>query len=157
MTATPARPAATGQKAAELDGAIVLASYGPTDHGITRLSVQIADAARDLGFGGAILRESEPTRLGDLVDRLPPSTRLLHLHVNDWLFADGRTSADQRIAAVAGRLRRRGIALTVTLHDLPQVSDGGTLFRRRTTTYRAIIAQSDGVVVSSGHERSLLA
>ncbi len=94
--------------------------------------------------------------VGALVDRLPSTVRLLHLHVNDWLFADQQAGADQRIAALAHRLKRRGMTLTVTLHDLPQVSDGPVLFRRRANTYRAIVRQTGGVVVSSRHERALL-
>jgi hypothetical protein len=121
------------------------------------LSVQIADAATQVGFGGAVFRESDPAGVGELVDRLPSGAALLHLHVNDWLFADQRAGADERIAALARRLSRRGVALTVTLHDLPQVSDGPTLFRRRANTYRSIVRQAQAVVVSSEHERALLA
>ena len=141
----------------DADQAIALASCGPADHGITRVARQIAGAAAELGFGGTVVHEPDPACLGVLVDRLPPGVRLVHLHVNDWLFADGRTGADERIAALADRLRRRGVVLTVTLHDLPQVSDGPELYRRRANSYHAIVRQTGGVVVSSEHERALLA
>ena len=41
-----------------------------------------------------MLHEPDPAAVGDLVDRLPPAVRLLHLHVNDWLFADRQAGAD---------------------------------------------------------------
>jgi hypothetical protein len=157
MTAIPAGQAATGPFGAdEVDHAIALAWCGPAEHGVTRLARQIADAARQVGFGGTALQVPDPGGAGGLIDRLPPDVRLLHLHVNDWLFADRQAGADQRIGELAARLRRRGIMLTVTAHDLPQVSDGPVLFRRRATTYAAIVRHTGGVVVSSEHERALL-
>jgi hypothetical protein len=120
------------------------------------MSVRIAAAARAVGFGGAVLYERDPANVGEVVERLPAGTTLLHLHVNDWLFADQRAGADERIAMLARRLRRRGGALTVTLHDLPQVSDGPRLFPRRAATYRAMLRHTNGAVVSSEHERALL-
>jgi hypothetical protein len=138
------------------DHRIALASCGPAEHGITRVAREIAAAAQHIGFAGPVLHEPDPAAVGDLVDRLPSGVRLVHLHVNDWLFADGPVSADERLVAFASRLRRHGIALTATLHDLPQVSDGPELFRRRANTYRTVVAETDAVVVSSEHERALL-
>jgi hypothetical protein len=162
VTALPARQVPARQGPAEpfatdtVDRALALAWCGPAEHGVTRLARQIADAAQEVGFGGTVLHEPDPGAVGALVDRLPSAVRLLHLHVNDWLFADQQAGADQRIAALAQRLNRRGMTLTVTLHDLPQVSDGAMLFRRRASTYRAIVRQTGGIVVSSRHERALL-
>ena len=91
-----------------------------------------------------------------MVDRLPTSVRLLHLHLNDWLPASGDAPATAVIADLATRVHRRGLRLTATLHDIPQPADGAELYRRRCADYRSIIALTAGVVVSSDHERTLL-
>ena len=139
-----------------LDGQIALGWCGPAEHGIPRVARQIADAARGLGFAGTITHDTDPRRLTDLVGRLPPATRLLHLHVNDWLFADAHSDADQAVTELVHRLAGRGIRLSVTLHDVPQLSDGQALYRRRSTTYRLLARSAVGVLVSSEHERVLL-
>jgi glycosyltransferase involved in cell wall biosynthesis len=135
---------------------LALGWAGPDNHGIIRLARQIAVAAGHLGFGGAVLSEQEPTRVPELVDRVPPGVRQLHLHLNDWLLSSGEAPAADVIAALAQRLHRRGVRLTVTLHDLPQPADGAELYRRRCADYRSIVAMAAGVVVSSDHERALL-
>ena len=142
--------------ATRIDAAIAMGWSGPDDHGITLTARHIASAAITLGFGGAVLHEAQPDRLMNLVDRLPPSTRLLHLQVNDWLFADAGMDVDHTIATLADRLQRRRVALAMTLHDLPQRSNGDALYRRRCNTYRQMVAASVGVAVSSEHERLLL-
>lgn len=139
-----------------LEEKIALGWCGPDEHGIPRVARQIADAARHLGFAGAVLQERDPARLTELVDRLPPPTRLLHLHVNDWLFADAGANADDALTALIGQLDARRILLAVTLHDLPQLSDGHALYRRRSITYGRIVLGAAGVLVSSEHERVLL-
>lgn len=138
------------------DATIVMGWCGPDEHGITRFARQIASAAIHLGFAGEVMHEAQPLRLIGLVDRLTPETRLLHLQLNDWLFADAGLDADAFIGQVAERLQRRQVALAVTLHDLPQVSDGQALYLRRCRTYRHLIESAVGVVVSSEHESLLL-
>lgn len=135
---------------------IALGWCGPAEHGIPRVARQIAEAAGALGFTGTVTHERDPSRLNDVVDRLPPGTRLLHLHVNDWLFADAHSDADAAVMALLKRLANRGIRLSVTLHDIPQLSDGQALYRRRSNTYRLITRSAAGVLVSSEHERILL-
>ena len=152
----PARRSDHIDAATSIDAAIAMGWSGPDDHGITLTARHIASAAITLGFGGAVLHEAQPDRLMNLVDRLPPSTRLLHLQVNDWLFADAGMDVDHTIATLADRLQRRRVALALTLHDLPQRSNGDALYRRRCNTYRRMVAASVGVAVSSEHERLLL-
>jgi hypothetical protein len=147
---------ATTDRGRGCDAAIAMGWCGPDEHGIPRVARQIADAATHLGFAGDIRQESDPARLTDLVDRLPAATRLLHLHVNDWLFADAGADADCAVTALTQHLADRRIRLSVTLHDLPQLSDGHALYRRRSDTYRLIARSAAGVVVSSEHERVLL-
>ncbi|MGS0684420.1 hypothetical protein ACVBEQ_04535 [Nakamurella sp. GG22] len=152
MTAASVTPSGTSG----LDATIVMGWCGPEQHGITRFARQIASAAISLGFAGAVMHEAQPHRLIGLVDRLPGETRLLHLQLNDWLFADAGLDADAFIDQLADRLRSRRVALAVTVHDLPQASDGPTLYQRRCGTYRHLIASAVGVVVSSEHESLLL-
>lgn len=140
----------------QLDQQIALGWCGPAENGIPRLARQIADAAVDLGFGGQVLSESDPARVLDLVHQLTLGVRLLHLHVNDWLFTDAAADPDAAVTAVLDGLRARGIALSVTLHDLPQPSDGPALYRRRAGTYRLLVEAASDVIVSSEHERALL-
>ncbi|MEP6562570.1 MAG: hypothetical protein ABJD68_16030 [Nakamurella sp.] len=138
------------------DGEIALGWCGPAEHGIPNTAWRIARAATTVGFGGCTVSEPDPARLDRLVGRLPSDVRLLHLHVNDWLFADSAADPDLQIATLAELLAGRRISLTVTLHDLPQLSDGSKLFARRANTYRQLVQLSVGVVVSSEHERTLL-
>ena len=102
------------------------------------------------------VEERDPAQAIDLVAKLTPQVRLLHLHLTDWLFVDAGVGADHIIAGLVRALRARGVALNVTLHDLPQPSDGPDLYRRRTATYRSLVESVAGVVVCSEHERMLL-
>lgn len=149
-------PDAQAAGGARLDEQIALGWCGPNEHGIPRVARQIADAAKHLGFAGTVVHERDPSRLNDLIDLLPTATRLLHLHVNDWLFADARSDADGAVTELIQRLDDRRIRLSVTLHDVPQLSDGHALYRRRCNTYRLIVKSALGVVVASEHERVLL-
>lgn len=138
------------------DPTIALGWFGPDEHGICRLARRIAGAAVDLGFTGTVTAEPDPARLPDLVSRLPPAVRLLHLHVNDWLFADAGADPDAAVTELARTLAARRIALTVTVHDLPRPPDDPRLQARRVRTYRKLVGAAAGVVLCSEHERALL-
>jgi len=138
------------------DHRIALGWCGPPQHGIPRLARQIADAAKDLGFAGTVVAEPDPARVATVLDRLPPGVRVLHLHVNDWLFADAAADADAAVTALVRNAHARGVAITMTLHDLPWPSDEPELYRRRARTYRMLVDAAAGTVVSSEHERELL-
>ncbi len=135
---------------------VALVTVGPVDHGISRFGRELADAMLVQGFRGTVLHQADPSRLSEVVERLPDHTRLVHLQANDWLFTDGSTDVGDRIAEFSAALRRHGRALTVTLHDLPQTGVSAELFRRRAHIYRVITELASGVVVSSEHERELL-
>lgn len=74
----------------------------------------------------------------------------VHLQFTDRLFGDTPEAAACAVAAIAARAR-----VTVTLHDLPQRSDGRNA-DRRARAYADVAARSAGVAVSSEHERELL-
>jgi glycosyltransferase involved in cell wall biosynthesis len=71
--------------------------------------------------------------------------------VTDRLWAGSPEEAADALTALARRHR-----LSVTLHDVPQASDGARNLPRRVAAYRAIAHAAVGVAVNSGHERALL-
>lgn len=128
---------------------------GPDGHGVVRYA--------ELLLHGAGVPDTQvlrvPRRVGrddvdDLVSRLtglgarPGSP--VHLHVTDHLLG----GAPDEAAEVVERLAT-GHRLSVTLHDLPQTSDGALALRRR-AAYVRMAEAVEGVVVSSEHEADLL-
>lgn len=138
------------------DDRIALGTVGPAANGISILARRLAAAARAHGFSGTVLDDPDPGRLIEFARRLPPSVRLLHLHVSDWLFADAGADPDAVPAALVAELTRREVRLALTLHDVPQSSDGPALVHRRSATYRQWARSAADLIVSSEHERSLL-
>ncbi|NQX13267.1 hypothetical protein HQQ80_16700 [Microbacteriaceae bacterium VKM Ac-2855] len=104
---------------------------GPSAHGVVRY-------ARELSAAGGL-------PVGDDGERM-------HVHVTDRALAATPADAAARIEALAERA-----PLTVTLHDVPQESDGERNLRRRGDAYRRIAAAARGVAVSSEHEKALVA
>ncbi|WP_209560795.1 hypothetical protein [Frigoribacterium sp. PvP032] len=86
----------------------------------------------------------------DLAGPTPPAAA--HLHFTDRLWATSPEAAADRLVDLAGR-----VALTVTLHDLPQPSDGERNLVRRGDCYRRVVEAAAGTVVNSEHEGRLLA
>ncbi|MFJ2354732.1 hypothetical protein [Frigoribacterium sp. NPDC087798] len=74
-----------------------------------------------------------------------------HLQFTDRLWGPSPAAAADVVEHLADTT-----ALTVTLHDLPQPSDGERNLRRRGEAYGRVVAAARGVVVNSDHERSLL-
>lgn len=120
---------------------------GPAEHGVTRLALQLARA------GGAgvtrVERAIGPDDVEPLLRGLPAAP--VHAHVTDRLFGSSPEQAQQVVARLAA-----GRPLSVTLHDLPQASDGERSRWRRAASYQAVSRCARRVVVSSEHERLLL-
>jgi glycosyltransferase involved in cell wall biosynthesis len=113
-------------------------------HGVSALARRVAEAvARRTG------RDLEVPP-ADLTGPQPPASA--HLHFTDRLWASSPEAAAERLVDLAGR-----VELTVTLHDLPQPSDGERNLVRRGDCYRRVVEAAAGVVVNSEHEASLLA
>ncbi len=112
-------------------------------HGVALLARQIAEAtgARD-AVSTLELRDAE---------RRPSVPDRVHAHFTDRLWAGTPDDAAARFEVLAARTR-----LTVTLHDIPQPSDGERNRVRRTAAYRRVVDASAGVVVNSRHEAALL-
>ena len=109
---------------------------GPRGHGVDLYARQLADTVGaevvgDLGRG----------------DRRP-----CHLHVTDRLWGDTPEQAARRVVGLCASR-----PTTLTLHDLPQPQDGVRLHPRRRAAYAAMARAATGIVVSSQHERRLLA
>lgn len=112
------------------------------EHGVARYARHLADAARrHLG-----LTEVAVGAFADL-----PRGTAVHLQFTDRLWGPTPEDAARAVAELA---RDRRVLLT--LHDVPQASDG-TRLARRVACYRQVMAAAALVVVNSRHERTLLA
>ncbi|MFZ7087462.1 hypothetical protein [Curtobacterium sp. RRHDQ10] len=114
-----------------------------THHGVAVLARQVAAAVT------RVVGADVSVPLAALEGPNPPPRA--HLHFTDRLWAGSPEEAADRIEAVARRT-----AVTVTLHDLPQPSDGARNLPRRADCYARVVAAADGVVVNSRHEAALL-
>lgn len=75
----------------------------------------------------------------------------VHTQFTDRLWADSPEEAAARFVALARRH-----ALSVTLHDVPQPSDGARSLPRRRAAYAAVCRAARAVAVNSAHEAALL-
>jgi glycosyltransferase involved in cell wall biosynthesis len=112
-------------------------------HGVTVTAREIAEAVRAQVPSVSVIEHT-----ASMASPLPPR---LHAHFTDRLWGDTPEFAADRFAELATRS-----AVTVTLHDLPQPSDGPANLARRTEAYARVVAAARGVVVNSRHEAALL-
>lgn len=128
---------------------------GPDRHGVVLHSLQIAAAC-----GQQVIRQlvSEPERL------VLRDTDVLQVGYTDRLFAPTAEASAAAFARLADAADAAGVALSVTLHDVP--AGDSALQLRRARGYAAVTARCRGVVVNSwselarvqdvcGHVRSL--
>lgn len=121
-------------------GPIVLVHLGDERHGVDRYAREVAgEAALALGRDCSSLPEALPSGVP------------VHLHYTDRLW--GRSPEES--AEAVERIARRG-PVSVTLHDLPQASDGPASQLRRGAAYRRVVACATHVVCNSAHELGLL-
>ena len=111
---------------------------GPAGHGVALYARQLAAEV------GATVVEDERD--------VPADAGACHLHVTDRMWGASPEQAAARVVALCA-LR----PTTLTLHDLPQPHDGRTLHPRRRRAYADMARAAAGIVVSSHHERRLLA
>lgn len=123
---------------------------GPIEHGVTRHALELAAAA---GEPVCHLAAPSPPDAAVVLDALHTRAngRSVHLHVTDRLCGATPDAAAALVERIADRH-----PLTVTLHDLPQESDGATGFPLRAAAYRRIAMVARGVQVCSRHEQLLL-
>ncbi|WP_166404836.1 glycosyltransferase family 4 protein [Labedella endophytica] len=111
-------------------------------HGVARYAREVAEeiarlVGRDLGVA-----ESE-WGAGSAPERI-------HAQFTDRLWARSPEDAAARFVALAA-----GRQVSVTLHDVPQPSDGHA-FERRIAAYSVVIGAAELVIVNSRHELALL-
>lgn len=118
---------------------------GPRHHGVVRVGLALRSAMQTAGL--PVVQVWTPD-----VATVPSEVTDggVHLQFTDRLFGDTPDAAARAVAAIASRTR-----VTVTLHDLPQASDGCRA-DQRAAAYADVVARSAGVVVNSEHERELL-
>ena len=124
---------------------------GPAEHGVAAHALGLAGAA---GEPVVHLPAPSPPPLSLVLARVAAVVGphdSVHAHVTDRLFGPTADAAAELVEAVA-----RAYPLTVTLHDLPQESDGRHHAARR-DAYRRIARAAIGVQLSSRHEQRLLA
>ena len=127
-----------------MSGLPALAVTAEERHGVTGTARDLAAAVE--AATGRRLRVPAAALLGD-----DPPARA-HLHFTDRLWASSPAEAAALVERIAART-----ALTVTLHDVPQASDGPRNLPRRTDCYARVAAAARGVVVNSRHEAAHLA
>lgn len=119
---------------------------GPPTHGVTHYASDLA---------AALTRVEPRTRRAEVPDvptalASAPRGSRVHVHVTDRLFGASPEDAADALARLAERVRP-----TITLHDIPQDSDGRML-SRRARAYSRFCALAHAVAVNSEHEISLL-
>lgn len=124
-------------------GGMPLLLVHPGTHGVAMYARDVAAAARN---ARRELQTVDPAQM-DADDAGTP----VHAHFTDRLWGGSPEEAALAFGALAARR-----PVSVTLHDLPQASDGERNLPRRRAAYASVAAAARGVVVNSEHERALL-
>lgn len=124
-------------------GGMPLLLAHPGNHGVAVYERAVAAAAQEA-------RPSLRTVEFDQLDAVADGTAV-HVHFTDRLWGDSPEEAARAFVALAARF-----PVSVTLHDVPQASDGERNLPRRRAAYARVAAAARGVVVNSEHERALL-
>ena len=127
----------------------VLLSIGPPEHGVMRLLRQLV---ADWQPEPVLIELPTPDLAGP--SGLPPGTTSVGIHFTDQLFGPTCDVAAERFDALVQRLA--GIAVMVTLHDVPMTSDDPARYARRAAAYTRVVQAAHTVVVNSEHEATLL-
>jgi hypothetical protein len=123
-----------------------LVLVGPPRHGVSAYATDLAEALTGAGFA-----VSMPVLLdANGAEARAAETDRVHVHFTDRIFGSTPEDAADLVERMAAVTR-----LSVTLHDLPQPSDG-TGFARRARAYGRVLDAVRGAVVSSEHEANLI-
>ncbi|GAA4680174.1 glycosyltransferase family protein [Frondihabitans cladoniiphilus] len=145
MSPTDAPPGPDAAPAPAAAPALVVTPHA--EHGVAAYARDLAAAvARETGR-----RVAELTLQPEALTGHAPPARA-HLHFTDRLWAGSPEEAAVRFEELAAHT-----AVSVTLHDLPQPSDGERNLRRRSECYARVVELASGVACNSRHERELLA
>ncbi|ROS26065.1 hypothetical protein [Cellulomonas sp. PhB150] len=124
-----------------------LVILGPPGHGVSGYAADLASAVAGLVPVARIVPVADAAELVGLAS----GGRPLHVHVTDHLLGSSPSAAADVLDEVAARCD-----VSITLHDVPQPSDGPGRLERRAAGYGRMARAARRVVVSSEHERALL-
>lgn len=133
---------------------VLYVTSGPAEHGVVRHGAATRAVLRSLGADVEPLGSRDSggfLGLAAALRRAEDEGRPTHLDVTDALFGPTPAVAADSLTDVLPR------SATLTLHDIPQPAEGEERFRARAEAYARIARHVAAVVVSSEHERSLLA
>lgn len=119
---------------------------GPSHHGVVRYGRDLAHALRESGRTVRVVS----VRDGQSAVSIAAGLERVHMHVTDRVFGSNLEEAAVRVEQIGD-----ATDLSITLHDLPQPSDG-TNFSRRQQTYRRFLDSASGVAVNSHYEAELI-
>lgn len=122
-----------------------LLMVGPQHHGVVQYAIDVADAVVATDPRAERLDAQTPSDAVHLLDGVDRA----HVHVTDRLFGRSPEEAAEAVERLADATE-----LTVTLHDIPQTSDGRML-DRRIAAYARFIAAAHATAVNSRHEQAL--
>lgn len=132
---------------------ILMLVHADRRHGVARYARDLARRVSALaGDPVAVAEPDWPTAVAAAAD----AGRPVHAQFTDRLWAGSPEAAADRFVALADTARSSSPRrIGVTLHDVPQPSDGHA-FERRIAAYRRVADAASVVVVNSEHERCLL-
>jgi len=119
---------------------------GPAGHGVVAYAADVASMLRSLDSRTGVARVEAVT---DAMDIAHDASRV-HLHVTDRLLGRSPEEAAQNLERLAALTR-----LTLTVHDVPQTSDG-TALTRRISAYTRFLVAAHATAVNSRHEQLLV-
>lgn len=120
---------------------------GDPGHGVVGYASDVASALRRLDDRVDVVAVTDMAEALEHARRAPR----VHLHVTDRLLGGSPEEAAQNLERLAQATR-----LTITLHDVPQTSDG-TVLPRRIAAYTRFLGAAEAAVVNSRHEQHLVA
>lgn len=118
----------------------LLVHFGDAQHGVDRCARALAESAQALRPEIRLVH----------IEHAAGAPRV-HIHFTDRLWGADAESAAAAVEALAADAR-----VAVTVHDVPQPSDGEEGMRRRARAYRRVLEAAEVIVCNSEHERSLL-
>ena len=127
---------------------------GPARHGVVSFALDLAASLPGADGPANVVRLDHWRDLDGAVETIQRCSGV-HVNFTDRLFGATPADAAQRVAALVRDVEATGSRVTVTLHDVPQPSDGGN-YTQRVDAYRTVCASVHGLVTNSDHERSLL-
>ncbi len=120
---------------------------GARGHGVVGYAEDVAWALKILDERTAV---ASVTDVADAIRHVKSAVRT-HMHVTDGLLGRSPEEAALNLERIGAQTH-----LTITVHDVPQTSDG-TVLPRRVAAYTRFFAAARAVAVNSRHEQHLVA